>query len=121
MKTQGLIYLASPYTDKDPGVRERRFEAVTKAAGILMADGEYVFSPITHGHEIAKRCKLPTDWSYWRGYCVVMISCCSLLCVLCIDGWKESVGVQAEIEIAKELGIPVRYVDENLNVIGEPQ
>jgi hypothetical protein len=27
-----------------------------------------------------------------------------------IDGWRESVGVQAEIQIAGECGKPVRYL-----------
>ena len=33
-----------------------------------------------------------------------------MLMVLMLDGWVESVGVQAEIKIAKELGIPVQYI-----------
>ncbi len=31
--------------------------------------------------------------------------------MLTIDGWLESVGVQAEIQIAAELDMPIRYVD----------
>ena len=30
--------------------------------------------------------------------------------VLMLDGWRESVGVAAEIRIAGELGKPVRYL-----------
>jgi hypothetical protein len=29
--------------------------------------------------------------------------------VLMLDGWRESIGVQAEIAIANELGKPVTY------------
>jgi hypothetical protein len=33
-----------------------------------------------------------------------------------LDGWQESIGVQAEIRMAKELGKPVRYlVSEEAN------
>ena len=30
--------------------------------------------------------------------------------VLMLDGWQESVGVQAEIQIARELGKQIRYL-----------
>ena len=39
---------------------------------------------------------------------------CSGMYVLMFDGWKDSVGVTAEIEYAKELGIHVEYLDEGL-------
>jgi hypothetical protein len=32
--------------------------------------------------------------------------------VLTLPGWKESVGVQAEIRLATDVGIPVFYIDE---------
>jgi len=32
--------------------------------------------------------------------------------VLTLEGWRESKGVAAEIEIAKQLGIPVEYSTE---------
>ncbi len=35
---------------------------------------------------------------------------CDKVVVLMIDGWKESVGVQAEIAIARELGKPVSFL-----------
>ncbi len=38
---------------------------------------------------------------------------CDQLVVLMLDGWRESVGVQAEILIASELGIPTRYWEPN--------
>ena len=102
-----MIYLAAPYTHDDPEVREQRFLMVNKVASHLMRKGKMVFSPISHGHPIAKAGGLPTDWEYWGAYSRHMLSLCSKLIVICIDGWDESVGVQGEIKIAEELGIPI--------------
>ena len=49
-----LIYLASPYSDPDPWVKENRFLAVCTKAAKMMSEGAYVFSPIAHTHPIAK-------------------------------------------------------------------
>src|SRR3954470_8339054 len=42
-----IIYLACPYTDGDPRLREQRFEAATDAAAFLIRQGYIVYSPIT--------------------------------------------------------------------------
>jgi hypothetical protein len=53
---------------------------------------------------------LPKGWEYWEKFDRAFIVASRALIVLTIDGWKDSVGVQAEIKIAKELGIPVDYL-----------
>ncbi len=110
-KPAELAYLAVPYSHKDRAVIVERFNAVNKVAAKLMASGQYVFSPISHTHPIADAGDLPRGWEFWDGYDRVMISACDKLIVLQLDGWKESIGVQAEIKIATELGIPIEYID----------
>ena len=105
-----LVYLASPYTSEFESVKEMRFEQACEAAARLMNSGYHVFSPIAHCHPIAKAGLLPTDWPFWMDYDKRMIDACDKLVVLCIDGWQESQGVQAEIDIAKRLGKDVDYV-----------
>jgi len=107
-----MIYLASPYSHPDPAVREARFDAVSRKAGELMRAGWNVFSPISHMHPIAVRGGLPLGWDFWQAYDREMISACDSLMVFKLDGWKESKGVQAEIEIEQSLGLPVMYVPE---------
>lgn len=102
-----LIYLACPYSDPDPAVRAQRFEAVNRAAAALMADGRYVYSPISHTHPIAVAGDLPTGFDYWEGYDRVMLGACTEVVVLALDGWQESRGVQAEMQIAAEMGLPI--------------
>ena len=106
-----LIYLASPYTHKDPAIKEKRFKDVNKITSKLMSEGFYIFSPISHTHPIALAGSLPGDWQYWEGYDRVIIKNCKCLLVLKMGGWETSTGVQSEIKIAKELGIPVEYMD----------
>ncbi len=104
-----LVYLASPYSHPDASVREDRFRAVCKAAGHMMAEGEFVYSPIAHTHPIACETDLPKGWFYWSEFDRLIISKCDELCVLTLDGWDKSEGVAAEIKIAEELGIPVGF------------
>jgi len=105
-----MKYLASPYSDPDPAVRLQRFEAVCKAAATLMRHGVYVFSPIAHTHSIAMAGELPLGWDFWERYDREMIAACDEVLVLCLEGYNKSRGVQAEIAIAEELDIPVRFL-----------
>jgi len=98
------IYLACPYSHTDPNVRQKRFEQANMAAAKLMQEGHHVFSPISHTHPIALAGDLPKGWDYWQEYDRMFIEWCEVVYVLAIDGWDDSVGVQAEIAIAEELG-----------------
>lgn len=104
-----MIYLASPYSHPDPAVREARFQQVCRAAAALIRAGRPVFSPIAHSHPIAAY-GLPTDWAFWESLLRNYLGRCDELVVLIMDGWRESVGVTAEITIATELGKPVSYL-----------
>lgn len=106
-----LTYLASPYTHAEWSVRSARFFAVNKCAAKLMAKGKVVFSPISHSHVIACAGNLPAEWAFWEKIDRKFLSVSAELIVLRLDGWRESVGVQAEIKIAEEMGMPISYVD----------
>lgn len=82
-----LVYLATPYSHKDPNIRQSH--PITLAGG------------------------LPLGWEYWEEYDRIILSVCSKVLVFCQNGWEKSTGVAAEIKIANELGIPVEYVDED--------
>ena len=47
------IYLAGPYSHKDPLIREQRFKMLNKYAAHLMRQGHIVYSPISMSHPIA--------------------------------------------------------------------
>jgi len=110
-KRKPLIYLASPHSHLDPFVREQRCQLVMRAWVYLFELGKLVFSPILHTHEAAKDyLGLENGFELYRELDERMISVCDEVWILAIEGWKESVGVQAEIAYAKSLGKEVKVV-----------
>ena len=115
-----IYYLASPYTYTlevgEPPAKKgmtqiRRFNKVNEVAANLTKAGFIIFSPISHSHQMAQVADLPVEWEFWERIDKAFINVCGGLFVLKLDGWKESVGVQAEIKIANEIGIPVLYLE----------
>lgn len=105
-----MIYLASPYSSPDPAVREQRFRAACQATVALVRAGAVVFSPVVHGHPLAEH-GLPTGPAFWLRIDGEFLERCDEVVVLKLDGWEESVGVQAEITLAVELGKTFRYME----------
>jgi len=106
-----MIYLATPYTHDDPAVMLERFLQVNRTAARLMASGVHLISPISHTHPIALAGELPTSWDYWEAYDRRLIEICTGMSVVCQDGWDCSVGVTAEVNIAREFGLAVEFID----------
>ncbi len=107
-----MIYLVSPFTHDDPVVRRQRFEAACRAAATLISRGRTVFSPIAHSFVICLH-GLPLDWRFWERHDRRFLELCDEVVVLMLDGWQQSVGVHAEIAIARELGKPVTFLRPN--------
>lgn len=106
-----LIYLAQAYSHPDEDIRHQRFEQGILATGYLMNQGYLVFAPIVSSHPVAVSCNLPKGFDYWESLDRRMISHCDMLYILLIDGWMESIGVNAEIKIALELGKPIFHMN----------
>ena len=113
-----IVYLAGPYSHEDHSVEEIRFIKLNRIAGKLMKRGYVVFSPISHSHPIAKyidsNCN---NHDFWLRQDMPFLKISDILYVCTIHGYKESKGIQREIDMAKELEIPIEYIDENLNVV----
>lgn len=104
-----LYYLASPYSHPDPAVKKHRAEMVTESAVDLLHLGVFVFAPISY-NEPWEKYNLPGDWQFWQDFDKTFVSRCDGgIIVLMLDGWDKSVGVTAEIEFAKSIGLPVYY------------
>lgn len=104
-----MLYLASPYSDPDPSVREARYRAACRAAAELIRHGVPVFSPIAYSHPLAAF-GLPGDWAFWASFDRAFIEACSEVRVLALPGWRESRGVRAELRIARSLRKPVSFI-----------
>lgn len=111
MSQKKISYLAVPYSHPDRATRIYRFEKANQITGDLMRSGIPVYSPISHTHPICEAMgDVPFTWDYWEAYDRLFIENSDLLYVAMLDGWQESKGVQAEIQIAQELEIPIKYL-----------
>ena len=91
------IYLAIPYTKID---KDLSFKIANAVSARLMNKGYCVFSPISHSHIMARDNSLPVTWDFWKEIDTEFIKWADELWVVELDGWQDSTGVQAEIEIA---------------------
>lgn len=107
----GIVYLACPYFHEDPQIVLSRFKQSNIAAGKLIKQKYIVFSPVSMSHPLSEAGKLPTNWEFWENFDRAFLGISSKLFVLKIPGWDTSISVKAEIEIAKELNLPVEYLE----------
>lgn len=119
-----MLYLATSYSHPDPAKRAARANLASECAAWLMRKGWSVASPLSMGHAIwTAYPNLETDFAAWREPCLRMLEMSDALVVLLLDGIRESVGVAAEIDHARKLGIPlnqVKLAGEDAAKGGEP-
>lgn len=96
---------------KYPRGKEAAFRDACAAAAICFNAGVPVFSPIAHTHYIAAYGKIDGGFTQWATFDEVMLRASDGMIVVKMDGWKDSVGIAAEIEICGKLGKPVLYVE----------
>lgn len=103
------VYLAIPYSAISKHLEEERFIIATRLAGRLIENGVNCYSPITNSHPIRIfNCNpMLGDWQTWGEIDREMIDWCDIVYVICIRGWRDSVGVNEEIEHALSTGKPV--------------
>lgn len=121
-----LIYLASPYLwrERKPEgwtdgtwdthchiMQHQRYERAIDATAYLMKKGLCVYSPIVATHPVAVKHTLPLGSEYWMQFDEIILNKCDEIVVLTLPGWDTSPGVQREIEIMRQLGKNVTYLD----------
>jgi sRNA-binding carbon storage regulator CsrA len=109
--TTALTYLASPYSHPDPAMRGARFMLACRASAWLLTQGILTFSPIAHSHPIAELGKMAGDWDAWQAFGERMLAACDRVAVLKIDGWRESRGLTAELELARAWEMRVDFLE----------
>ena len=104
------IFVVSPYRDERAGVTGNRVHEAAKYVAELTRKGKVCYSTVSAMHHVSVRFDLPTSWEYWKKHCEAMMANAYEVHVLCLDGWEQSEGVQAEIEIAKMFNKKIQYV-----------
>lgn len=112
-----LYYLVSPYSSKKKTIIKQRYERVLYIATKLIAQGYHLIEPIAMCHEKSKRFELPTGYEFWKERDRLLISRCDGLIVCKMDGLEKSVGCTDEIAYARELGMEIKYCDEEGRIL----
>jgi hypothetical protein len=105
-----VVYLACPYSDPDPNIKQQRHQVANQVAAELLSQGIFVFSPLTYSVPLSQA-GCHKGWVNWKDFDFEMISRCDRLLVLKLPGWELSRGVAEEIAHAKELGIPIEWME----------
>jgi len=103
-----IAYIALPYSHPDQWVKTNRMAKFATFDADLMRSGIFTVSPM-HKVFMLPFATFPDTWEYWRDYSHELMKMCDKVVVLQLDGWETSVGVCAEIEMAKKLGLPIEY------------
>ena len=109
-----LVYLAAPYTHKDPAVVAERMQKFCNFDSALGAAGIITVSPLLKHLLFIHGSELPRDWAFWENYSKTLLSKCDCLVVMRMDGVEESTGVMGEIAFARAHSIEI----VNVNAIG---
>lgn len=106
-----MIYVASPYSHPSRVIRRWRYTLVCHYMAELLINGYRAFSPIAHSEGVHAACPdLPNNFAFWGPLDLDILRRCDSIHVLKLDGWRQSVGVQAEIAEGRNNDIPITYV-----------
>ncbi len=105
-----FYYLGSVYSKYHLGL-DAAFDEVCRARGLLIRAGIPCFSPIIHSHPVAKISGLdPWDYQIWMPSEQPMMECAIGLIVLKMDGWRESYGLNKELQFFTHKELPIIYM-----------
>jgi len=113
-----MIYLAQPYTHKDPDIMELRYKAALRIVADYTRMEFLIYSPIVHYHNVAKHHNLPCHFDFWRELNLAAISRCTEVWVLPLKNWEKSLGVKAEVKHAEQAYKQITYLWEDARRLG---
>ena len=101
-----LVYLAAPYTEVT-GDKDLYMKGIMAVAGEWMIShpDHHVVTPLI-GHYMLHVPGVGTDWGFWERYSIDLLRRCDAILVV-RQNWHRSVGVEAEMQIAKELNLAI--------------
>lgn len=109
-----ISYLVSPYSYGGESSYEHRlsnYKMACRQAWLLFGMGINIYSPIVHHHNIqAVETMDEMTTADWMQYDLPYLDVAEKIYVLCLEGYEESPGVQAEIAYAKDTGKYIEYL-----------
>jgi hypothetical protein len=112
LKRFELLYLASPFTLYDAGLRAAFIDASKLMAKLLSAGIVNVISPIVEAFPISYNGGLnPIDLAIWEPFCAARMAKSDALIVGMLNGWEQSAGTRREIEIFAADGKDIFFLE----------
>ena len=106
-----IVYVASPYSNVPD--KEQLMLNIEKFCADYMADnpGSYAITGLCHHYALKHNPNLGSDWKFWKDFCIEFLGKSDKLIVLKVSGWDTSAGVAAEIEYAKQINLPIEFIE----------
>lgn len=117
-----FIYLATPYSDPDPAVREQRYQDAMAACRPFAHFKVAVYAPIVHWHPFAVTYNFKGDHETWWAQDQAFLDDCREAWFLQQEGSYGSAGMKNELEYCKAHRIPTRHIyhaelDQHLSLL----
>lgn len=119
-----MIYVASLYSNGmnklecdylKKALLRKRVDYTRKRVYEFLAKNNHVYSPISHCYELSLDYYLPQEYEWWQEQDRHFVERSDEVWVLAMSddygSFTESVGISDEVEYAKSLGIPVKFID----------
>ena len=109
------IYLAIPFS----GIEDLSFRVANEVASLLIQQGHFVFSPISHSYPIWKTEMVPHTYEVWLDQDKEFVKWADEVWAINIMGRngmdliEKSIGVNVEMEWGHEQEKPVRIISYN--------
>ena len=109
----GIVYLASPYSDKDKDVVAERTRVTSLVAAKLVSKEVHAISPVVYGTTLMahEQTKDDDSWKSWQHFCNAFIDIATAVYIVKLPGWETSSGVQGEMLRAASRGIACFMID----------
>lgn len=104
------VYVAGPYSDPDPSVKQERYSKLTEYTALLFLGGNTAYSPITHSHPLTYF-GMQSGYVNYKDHDRAFLKAAKELHVLALPNWTESKGVSDEIAFAAYNKIPIFLID----------
>lgn len=99
-----FFYLASPYSNPDPGKRTLRCLASHDYHEWFLMNRVWTLPAIWLTHHTAVKNNLPFTAADWISYNKIWMDKSAGTIVACMEGWEDSIGVKQEINYTRDQG-----------------
>lgn len=91
-----MIYLATPYSDSNPVIREERYRLACSLTTTCVKEKVPCYCPIAFWVPIAEEYGLITSAAFFMVQNDALLAKCEELWIITMEGWNRSIGIEME-------------------------